>query len=446
MCAIGEGLSVEILRTTVRTAVLTVAVTAVAALFLAAVVSSRPAAAAQVKKPAAKESPAKAAPGKSKKAHAKPASGKSKKANKARGRAAAPAADDTIILRFIMHRTVAVARLDAARLDLDALEAFVGGTSPAAAASWGEALGPVFTALPVDFAHDPSRFRTPLKQFRAAGGRFVYGLLEYGHPAALVVPTGNDRVADAIVPLFQGLTRDPNPAGTWRYAADARGPEDDLVLVDHWFFQVGRGMKVGAQSSRLRADERAHRPDLPAAFAAAGDAVFRVAYLPDEDFRRRVRNAARSPRDGWGGDPELFGEGVRWATLAAYQEPAPRVVLTVRAADAARAAELARWLSDGLARARAEPPPDEETGAAWAKHLPAAEPVVEGETVTLTFAGELLQRGLPREISNAFRTAVALGDLGGMLPRAPAPGAAPPQPAAPAEAGPPAAFDVDSLE
>jgi hypothetical protein len=230
---------------------------------------------------------------------------------------ALPAAGADPVAPFLDEQTFAVARLDLAKLDADALsKALVD-------------LG----GMPADEAADVKEGADHwLADFRKAGGKevfVVFSLADFPGAPFLLVPLGEGADAKALA----GLLDLPGvPAGP-------REKVGDNVLF--------AGSSLARQ--RLRSLKPAERPELAKALAAAGDGALQVALIPPPHLARVIDEMVPVlPKEAGGGSSRWLTRGVRWAALGIDAPPKMALRLTVQSPDAASAKALGEGISRAL--------------------------------------------------------------------------------------------------
>ncbi len=219
----------------------------------------------------------------------------------ARARAVAPFVDEQAIL---------VARLDVERLDPDAL--------------WQKAdkFGLGFLEQEPELRQQAQALR---KMFLDAGGEDLYLVVssaymtgrKAGRAGFLVAPVSGDGDAAALAALA--------PGAAVMGSAVVFGPGEIL--------------------EKLRDIRPAPRPELPAAFAAAGDTAAQLILLPTADNRRVIEETLPVlPEELGGGPSTAFTRGALWAALGVDVAPEASVGLTFQSENPAAARSLAAAL------------------------------------------------------------------------------------------------------
>ena len=214
--------------------------------------------------------------------------------------AAAAGPDPAAVAPYLDPLTVAVAHVDASKIDPDAVAGKLADLAGLTAAERD--------AVRAEIA--------PLKdRVTKAGGRDVYavGTLADGMrtPWFLVIPGA-----------------DPAVVGGVRGTAAVR---------------VGGAAVVGSPATvaRLQAQKPTPRPDLAAAFAAAGDSAARMAVLPPDELRKSAEELLPTlPPQAGGGPTRALTQGVRWVAAGIELTPKLSARMTVQAADAGAAKAL----------------------------------------------------------------------------------------------------------
>ena len=311
------------------------------------------------------------------------------------------AADDKLILPYVGPNTFLVGRFDVARVDAAALERFV-NESIAAAGTTLSVTAEELAQMKAGVAEGFKVMREGLGTFAAAGGQHVYVVWDSEHAAlgaVLVTPLREGANAARLTELLQSQ---PSPQQATSEVGKALLTGNPIVI------EAVR--KRFAAATAAGGKPPAERPDLTAAFAAAGDAPFRLALIPGEAARKLLAEASLPPLPPQfgGGDPAAIARGVRWLTLAAHQKPAVAITLTIEAADAASATRLTDLLKKAIEQAKAQPLIDPDAEAKRAQNLAALAPKQQGNTITITVGASLIQPGIPEAVRAALRMREAI--------------------------------------
>lgn len=232
--------------------------------------------------------------------------------------AAAWADTKDVVATFVDDRAAVLVRI---RLDAVAQPGALGEAEPLAAA-----------------------YRPWLESLRKAGARELYVLAglddlppaPYSAPWALV-PLEDGADAKAIGALLCGGPEKGGPEA-WTTCASIRGAVlagDDATL------------------ERAKAMTPSARPDLAAAFDAAGDAPIALAVATPEDLRRAIDEQVVGLPDELGGGPSsVVSRGLKWASIAYRPGAASPIRLLVQAASGEDAAKLLAVGGKGVDRMR----------------------------------------------------------------------------------------------
>ena len=214
------------------------------------------------------------------------------------------------IAPLIDHSTVAVAHVDLSRLDV-----------PAILAAW--------SPEPDDEASRTAHlaeFQTLLAQLQAAGVGEVYAVID------LADLSGNRPLLAA--PLAENANLEVLQALLAPYRFQAIERHGQLLLA---------GGKAAVERARTMLP--AERPELAAAFEAAGDTAAQLVVVPSDDHRRAIEELLPTlPAELGGGPSTDFTRGLRWAAVGADLPPELSLRLVVQSADAAAAEQFAAAL------------------------------------------------------------------------------------------------------
>jgi hypothetical protein len=272
----------------------------------------------------------------------------------------APSADTAAEARagaiapFLDEQTVAVARLDLARVDGDALATALAD------------LGAVDADEGKDIRAGAGRWLGALTKAGARDLYFVFSLADYPNIPFVIVPLREGADAGAVAALLD-------------FPGVPSGPRE----------KVGGAVFAGtaAARDRLRTLKPAARPDVARAFAAAGDGAAQMALVPPTDLARIVEETLPVlPKELGGGPGTTLTHGVRWAALGLDAPPKTALRLTIQSADARAAAALKEAFDRGLEELAREkgllavlPDVDKMTGLVRFQ--------VEGDRVVLSLQG-----------------------------------------------------------
>jgi hypothetical protein len=207
---------------------------------------------------------------------------------------AKPDARAKVIAPFLDEQTLAVGRLDATRVDVDALSMWL--------AEFGK--------VPAKQLEEPRQLaRQWLAAFTKAGGKEMYtvvSLADLPEPPFVVVPLEDGADVRALTGLFTQLGLEKS---------EVRGQ----VLV------VGSKKAV----DRLHALNPARRPEVAEALTHAGDTTLQVLLTPPANLRRAYEELIPTlPPAAGGGSITPLTRDLRWAALS--MNLPPKVSLTLR--------------------------------------------------------------------------------------------------------------------
>lgn len=304
----------------------------------------------------------------------------------AAGAEGATRADDKVILPYIGEDTFIVGRLDVARVDPEVIEQYMTKmTADMAQAMQADA--EAVKQMNSEVGEGVKQMREGLAAFVAAGGNHVYlvvdsnDLMSGGGPV-LVTPLGHGADPAKLQELLAQMDASGNSTAAEFGKALVFGTRAQIDGLKQRVEDAGGGDKPAAG---------AERPDLTKAFAAAGDAPLRIALVPGDAARKFVEeNLPAIPDEIGGGETSLISQGIRWLTIAVNQKPAIGGTITVRAADAEKAAQLVELLEKAKAFAKTQVPPAPDA-ATWAKQVDAVQPKRQGETITIAVDPSVMQ-------------------------------------------------------
>lgn len=316
----------------------------------------------------------------------KPAAAAAPKEAKPKPKAPLPA-DDKAILPFLTDEAFIVGRLDADRVDVGAIERYLTKVMEASVKEM-ELEPDEAKEMTAEVDEIVKTLRAWFDGFTEAGGRQIYVFIDHSE-------TLGDGEPMIVAPLGKGA--DAVKMGE-KFRELAEGGETVTAELGEAVVFGSQAQIDGMRQHLDGADGKppaapAERPDLAKAFAAAGDAPLRLAFVPSGEAGREYMEETftdMAEEVGEEGDGELLAQGIKWVTVAVTQEPSLGVTLTMRAADADRAERLEALLNKLLAFVREQQEPDDEDGAKLVKQLDAIKPKRQGETVTVDLDAALL--------------------------------------------------------
>jgi hypothetical protein len=260
-----------------------------------------------------------------------------------------------LLASLIEDDTVAVARFDATRFDTEAVRQLI-------------SLFADFEAQMGDSGLAAKELHTLLRTAGVGEAVVVFSAPELPVPSFLFVSMKDDSNEAAV----RGLMR--------------------AAVDEHWRIEKkGNGLIAGNPEAlaRLAQGKRSTRPEVAAASAAAGNSLLQVLLIPSDDHRRVIAEVglaspvlARFPA-------RAFARGFRWAALGIDLEPKVSLKLTVQAADAPAANDMADIAQAGLAALGRQrlfgdtQPLSEASPAEFAAATAALKPTIDGDRMTV---------------------------------------------------------------
>jgi hypothetical protein len=253
-----------------------------------------------------------------------------------------PQARAAAILPYLDEQTIAVAYVDVSGVEFDPMVEFLSG----------------FVTLPEPFRDQLPQVKqriTALKAaFKNAGAERFYVVLSLadiprGEPY-VVVPVAegcNPRAVAGL--LFSGKADGPTSRQRARQA-NHKGPQKfDVCEIVGSSVVAGRKRTVARIQQQFQRSQRKARPELAAAFEAAGDQAAQLVVLLSEDHRRVISEMLpQLPQEVGGISGKEFVRGFRWAAVGIDAPPNASAHMVIHAQDKASAKAVQRLIGGGL--------------------------------------------------------------------------------------------------
>lgn len=319
------------------------------------------------------------------------------------------------VARFIDEQTIVVGRLEASRLDLDALGAIVVDLTRALYQN-NQGHSPLEEVMELK-----ATAKSWLEAFKEADGTDVYMLYSIAdlpdeEDPFLVAPLSPTANARAIA----GLLCSGQPDGPTSLPADG-GPTNGRSRVAE---RLGDAVVAGPRNTveRLRTLKPAARPEIRRALQAAGDAPVRVVLVPTADSRRVIEEMLPNLPAAVGGGPvTAVTRGALWAAMSLHTTPAVAVHIVVQSQDA----QAARALVGVIEKAFQSAAENRQLGgeiAGFEQLLVLLKPVVRNDRLIVELKGEVVREvvdkvigpplGRARTLALRTASAKALLDIG----------------------------------
>ena len=276
-----------------------------------------------------------------------------------------PAARAKTIAPFVDEQTVLIARVDVSRLEVDAIVdkavELIRDVVPEAQAELDT------------FRKDEEQARAQLKKlqaaFRQAGGKDVYMLFSVAD-----VDFHREPVPFLIVPLGEGAD-DKTLAALFRQTGlDVQQRLGDVLFMGNL-----------ATLSRLEALSPVQRPEIAAAFQAAGDTAAQAIFLPPKYAARVIEEMLpQLPKEIGGGPSTAITQGLLWAAVSADPPPKMSLKLVIQSRDAEAAGAFREKLI-GVLGLLGKQKDVRQMMPAFDKLAALLTPKVEGDRLTLFF-------------------------------------------------------------
>lgn len=229
------------------------------------------------------------------------------------------------ISRFVGPHTVAVARIDFAGIDLEGVKSYLVRETGADEQMLSRAVAQF------------EQFRSRLTGAGTGEIYVVLSLLDLPEKApVLVVPLKESPDGQALADLKKMLQE---------------------VHYEWTFERTGGVLLCGTKPAltRVREMEPAGRPELRAAFRAAGDAPLQGVFIPTDDMRRVVKEIMPTlPKELGGGSSSALTRGLMWAAGSVELPPEPSFRARIQSRDASAARALDGMIAAGLKTLRQE--------------------------------------------------------------------------------------------
>jgi prepilin-type processing-associated H-X9-DG protein len=336
--------------------------------------------------------------------------------NAAAAAAPAPAASDPAkrVGPFVDDQVIAVFRVDAARVDAKALEAWIVERMNEGATADGADAGRIKAAAN-DLAGPRGALEKYLGDFKAGGGRELYGLVRMDDVMRQQVPV-------LVVPIEPGTDAKKLEAVFGKQGGEKSTEVlGDVVLVGT-DAQREPARAAAAQANKANGAANADLAAALASMSAAPDApAIQIALAPSADSRKAFEQLAPTlPKEIGGGPTSDVTRGLRWATVAVALPPKPSVRVTVQARDAAAVDSLEKTIraaiDSGVKATEAESAKVGNAGKAEmlrasAKLLPSLVPAREGndrlvltmDDAKLSNLASVISAGMVMARGNALR-------------------------------------------
>jgi len=237
--------------------------------------------------------------------------------------AADPAARAAAVAPFLDDQTLAVGRINLAKLDPTAIVKLL-----------GEVAGDKSPEAAQQFAALEQQAKARLHVLTHSGFSELYAVFS---------------LAD--MPKEPLLVIAPVKAG-----GDAQKTAEALRELLHFEAADVRAGAVVVSSQRiidrLKTLQPTPRPEIAKGFEQAGDTAIQLIISPSDDTRRVLREMLPRLPDQIGGSGKVLADGIEWAVLSVDLPPRPSLSLTIQSNDADSAAALRALAISGLALLR----------------------------------------------------------------------------------------------
>ncbi len=256
-----------------------------------------------------------------------------------------PAARAAAVAPYLDDQAIAVGHIDLTRIDVEALFKEI-----VAVFAKAEMAAPDAVEIEEKMRAEGSKLAEQaekwIEEFTRAGTSELYlvftlaDLADFPQKTFFViapVKEGGDHRAVA------GLLYSGRPDGPTKYQDGPRRTDMDISQ------RIGDAVFAGSSKAlaRLKTLTPTPRPELTAAFKAAGDTTAQGLFIPTEDNRRVLREMLpQMPEEFGGGSGKQIADALQWAAVGIELPPRPSVGLVVQSKDA-QSAETLKGLVQG---------------------------------------------------------------------------------------------------
>jgi hypothetical protein len=297
--------------------------------------------------------------------------------------ATAPAVDAEIV-QYINAGTIAVARADASKLDLDAIQTMMTTDAIKTVNSTQPAGAPMVTRLETDDAKNLANMRRVADQFKATGATKIYALMaahgtsSKGIAVMVIVPTGPGVDAKAVSNLLltgHSEGGDPiNPGQTTRIMNRSvlYGTDEDLDFI-----------------TQTQPDERT---DIAAGLAVGKDAGFSAVVAIPSALRLTFgfMIGATLPQELGGGSTMTVTQGFTWGAITMNSPADGSAHLVIQCGSPEAAAAIQKAAIAGINTLKTDKIPKQlpNTGADVSKVLDEIAPTIDGSQLKSELKGD----------------------------------------------------------
>lgn len=273
---------------------------------------------------------------------------------------------------FVTQRTLFVAHVDLANVDMAAVEKRGAEVLKAAVPDPKEQADEM-----AKMTQGLAIARTWLSDFSKAGGRHIYvvgSLPDFPRRAPLVIVPMADpsKAGELFGLLLTGKPQAPEAGATRGMASVVVG--NSMVLCDE------------AQADRVKTIEPQAQPAVEKGFAAAGDSTGQAVFIVTDETRKFLgafMPPTLPPQLG-GGSSAVLTDGVQFIAAGVTPPPSQALAITIQAKDAEAAKALGELADRAMEALKADKAMASAIpGLAWADVLPILKPTVAGDHLTI---------------------------------------------------------------